>query len=123
LKLAYAQFEELETFARFGTRLDEHTRKVIEHGHRIRACLIQPKFEPVSVPQQIAVLLSLTGGLFDDVPLEKMREAEKALQASAAEIPADVFQRFYTGEKLSDADRAEILRIGGKALAPFRVQP
>ena len=39
LKLAYAQFEELETFARFGARLDESTRKIIEHGRRIRACL------------------------------------------------------------------------------------
>jgi len=36
LKLAYAQFEELETFARFGARLDEGTRKIIEHGRRIR---------------------------------------------------------------------------------------
>ena len=36
LKLAYAQFEELETFARFGARLDDATRKSIEHGRRIR---------------------------------------------------------------------------------------
>ena len=48
LKLAYAQFEELETFARFGARLDDDTRKIIEHGRRIRACLqpsgIRPDF-------------------------------------------------------------------------------
>ena len=37
LKLAYAQFTELESFAKFGTRLDEHTRKIIDHGQRIRA--------------------------------------------------------------------------------------
>jgi len=55
LKLAYAQFEELETFARFGARLDEGTRKIIEHGRRIRACLKQPESTPVSVPAQIAV--------------------------------------------------------------------
>src|ERR1700683_3261605 len=65
LKLAYAQFEELETFARFGARLDEDTRKIIEHGRRIRACLRQPEFSPVSVPAQITVLLALTAGLFD----------------------------------------------------------
>jgi F-type H+-transporting ATPase subunit alpha len=46
LKLAYAQFEELETFARFGARLDDDTRKIIEHGRRIRACLKQPEFAP-----------------------------------------------------------------------------
>jgi F-type H+-transporting ATPase subunit alpha len=60
LKLAYAQFEELETFARFGARLDDDTRKIIEHGRRIRACLKQPEFAPVSVPAQITVLLALT---------------------------------------------------------------
>ena len=56
LKLAYAQFEELETFSRFGARLDEDTRKIIEHGRRIRACLKQPESAPVSVAAQIAVL-------------------------------------------------------------------
>ncbi|HZQ48025.1 MAG TPA: alternate F1F0 ATPase, F1 subunit alpha, partial [Verrucomicrobiae bacterium] len=68
LKLAYAQFEELENFARFGTRLDESTRKTIEHGRRIRACLRQPQYEPIPVPEQIAVLLALSRGLFDSIP-------------------------------------------------------
>src|SRR5208282_2727266 len=60
LKLAYAQFEELESFARFGARVDESTREIIGHGRRIRACLKQPEFAPVSVPGQIAVLMALT---------------------------------------------------------------
>ena len=90
LKLAYAQFEELETFARFGARLDEDTRKIIEHGRRIRACLKQPEFAPVSVPAQIAVLLALTADLFDPVPLEQMADAEHAVQEAAASIPAEV---------------------------------
>ncbi len=65
LKLAYAQFEERETFSRFGARLDEEARKIIEHGRRIRACLEQPEFAPVSVVEQIAVLLALSAKLFD----------------------------------------------------------
>jgi F-type H+-transporting ATPase subunit alpha len=81
LKLAYAQFEELETFARFGARLDEDTRKIIEHGRRIRACLKQPEFAPVSVPAQIAMLLALTAELFDAVPLDQMTDAEHAVHA------------------------------------------
>jgi F-type H+-transporting ATPase subunit alpha len=75
LKLAYAQFEELETFARFGTRLDESTRRIIEHGRRIRACLKQPESQPASMIEQIVVLLALTAGLFDRVPLEKVNDA------------------------------------------------
>jgi F-type H+-transporting ATPase subunit alpha len=84
LKLAYAQFEELETFSRFGARLDEDTRKIIEHGRRIRACLKQPEFAPVSVPAQIAVLLALTAELFDAVPLDQMTDAEHAVREAAA---------------------------------------
>ncbi len=82
LKLAYSQFEELETFAKFGTRLDDSTRKAIDHGERIRACLKQPESQPLSMIEQITVLLALTAGLFDPVPLEKAKEAQKALQKS-----------------------------------------
>jgi F-type H+-transporting ATPase subunit alpha len=49
LKLAYAQFEELESFARFGTRFDEHTRKILDHGERIRSCLKQNALFPAEV--------------------------------------------------------------------------
>jgi len=120
LKLAYAQFEELESFARFGTRLDENTRKIIEHGRRIRTCLKQPEFEPVTVPGQIAILLALTGRLFDSVPLEKMREAELALRKAAEEFPAKLVQRLTSSEELKDGDREAILQIASEALMSFQ---
>jgi F-type H+-transporting ATPase subunit alpha len=123
LKLAYAQFEELETFARFGARLDEDTRKIIEHGRRIRACLKQPEFAPVSVPAQIAVLLALTAELFDPVPLDQMTDAEHAVHEAAANIPAEVCARFETADKLSDEDRKAIIEIARKSLAPFQPKP
>jgi F-type H+-transporting ATPase subunit alpha len=123
LKLAYAQFEELETFARFGARLDDDTRKIIEHGRRIRACLKQPEFSPVSVPAQITVLLALTANLFDPVPLEKMTEAAHAVQAAAEKIPAEVNARLDTAAKLSDQDKKIIVEIARNALAPFQAKP
>jgi len=123
LKLAYAQFEELETFARFGARLDEGTRKIIEHGRRIRACLKQPESTPMSVPAQIAVLLALTTDLFDPVPLDKMTEAGHAVHEAAAKIPEEVCARFETADKLSDADRKAIIEIARQALAPFQPKP
>jgi len=123
LKLAYAQFEELETFSRFGARLDENTRKIIEHGRRIRACLKQPEFAPVSVAAQIAVLLALIAKLFDGVPLDRMTEAEHALREAAADIPVEVRARFDSAEKLSDEDRATIILIARNALARFQPTP
>ncbi len=123
LKLAYAQFEELETFARFGAHLDEDTRKIIEHGRRIRACLQQPEFTPVSVPAQIAVLLALSAELFDRVPLDQMTDAEQALYEATADIPAEVRQRLDSAEKLSEEDRETIVQIARKALARFQPNP
>ena len=120
LKLAYAQFEELETFARFGARVDDDTRTIIAHGQRIRACLKQPEFSPVSVSAQIAILLALTAKLFDAVPLEKMTSAEGAVRDAASTIPPDVRKRFETADKLSDEDRKAVLAIARAALAPFQ---
>ena len=123
LKLAYAQFEELETFARFGARLDDHTRKIIAHGRRIRACLKQSELAPVSVPAQIATLLALTAELFDTVPLDQMTDAESAVQKAATKIPAEISARFETADKLSDEDRKAIIDLARQALAPFQPKP
>jgi F-type H+-transporting ATPase subunit alpha len=123
LKLAYSQFEELETFAKFGTRLDESTRKIIDHGKRIRACLKQSESQPVPMKEQIIVLLALTAGLFDPVPLEKVSDAELALRKAAAEIPTNVGERLIASDKLSDADRKSILDIATRALASFQPKP
>lgn len=123
LKLAFAQFEELETFSRFGARLDEDTRKVIEHGRRIRACLKQPEFDSVTVPAQIAVLLALSAQLFDRIPLDQMTDAERALRDASVTIPADVAKRLESADKLSDADRTTIVELARNALARFQPGP
>jgi F-type H+-transporting ATPase subunit alpha len=123
LKLAYSQFAELETFAKFGTRLDESTRKIIDHGQRIRACLIQKESAPVAMAEQIIVLLALTAGLFDKVPLEKVSEGVGVLRSAAAKMPPDAADRLTTAEKLSDADRKVILDIATAAMAPFQPAP
>ena len=123
LKLAYSQFEELEAFAKFGTRLDESTRKIIEHGQRIRACLKQSESEPMSMIEQIAVLLALTAGLFDTLPLDKVKDAELALQKATSDIPQDVVGRLASAEKFGDSDRRAILAIATRALASFQPAP
>jgi F-type H+-transporting ATPase subunit alpha len=118
LKLAYSQFEELETFARFGTRLDESTRSIIDHGRRIRACLKQPESQSLSLSEQIVILLALAAGLFDRVPLDKMQDAELALRAATVQLPTALADRFAT-VKLNDADRKSILTLAAQSLAPF----
>jgi len=119
LKLAYSQFEELETFAKFGTRLDEHTRKIIEHGRRIRACLKQPASSPIPLSEQITVLLALTNGFFDAVPLLRMKEAEQILREATAQLPEDIRQRFISTAQFSEEDRQVVLQLASKALEQY----
>lgn len=121
LKLAYAQFEELESFSRFGARMDEGTQKIIEHGRRIRECLKQSEFAPVSMSAQITILLALISSFFDSIPIEKMAEAEEALSNAVMDIPKAVAERFETAEKLSEEDRAIIIEIARNALIPFQI--
>ncbi|MHC4375522.1 MAG: alternate F1F0 ATPase, F1 subunit alpha [Planctomycetota bacterium] len=123
LKLAYAQFEELESFARFGARLDPISRRTIEHGRRIRACLKQLELAPVPVPAQIAVLLALSAELFDTVPLETMMDAERAVREAAAGIPPEVGERLETAKSLDDADRQMVIDLVRQTLAPFQAGP
>ena len=81
------------------------------------------EFTPVSVPEQIAILLALTAELFDPVPIDQMTDAEQAAQEAAANIPAEVCARFDTAETLSGEDRATIVKIARNALAPFQPKP
>jgi F-type H+-transporting ATPase subunit alpha len=120
LKLAYSQFEELEAFARFDTRIDQQTRRILAHGRRIRACLKQPQFALISVPEQITTLLALTNEQFDHVPLERVAEAQKAVQAASSQISSEVLQRIFSREQLSKEDCAAILDVARKALASFQ---
>jgi F-type H+-transporting ATPase subunit alpha len=120
LKLAYAQFEELENYSRFGTRLDEETKKTIEHGKRIRSWLVQERLQPLSVIEQIVVLLALTKGYFDTIPLEKTRDAEAALQKASDELDADIIQRLFSKDKLSDEDQEAILKLAKASLISYQ---
>lgn len=122
LKLAYAQFEELEAFARFGTRLDKTTRLVIEHGRRIRESLKQQQFDTVNILVQIGILLALSEALFDSVPLQAMPPAQGAVQEALMKLPPELAASLAAGEKLDDRVRQTILRTASEALRPFQTQ-
>jgi F-type H+-transporting ATPase subunit alpha len=122
LKLAYAQFEEFETFARFGARLDEDTQRFITYGQRVRACLSQSELSPVSVPAQVAILLALNAALFDAVPLEGMAAAQRAVEGAADALPDDLRLRLADADRLSDTDRERITEAARQALERFQGQ-
>ncbi|MDT8417768.1 MAG: alternate F1F0 ATPase, F1 subunit alpha [Lutibacter sp.] len=121
IKLAYAQFEELESYARFGTRIDDHSKKIIEHGNRIRSWLKQLELHPLSVSEQIIVLLALTEGLFDHIAIEKMGSAETALLKKSKDLPDEILQNIFSKKNLNETERETILAIAAEALAEFEI--
>ena len=108
LKLTYSQFEELESFASFGTRLDESTKKTLERGRRIRQVLNQEQHSPMEVTEQIGVLLAVTTGLLDEIPLDRLDEAEKHICKSVRE-DSGLREILLSDEGLSEEDKVEFL--------------
>ncbi len=117
LRLSYSQFEELETFARFGTRLDEATQKTLEHGRRIREVLKQPQYQPMSVSEQIAVLLAAAEGMFDALPPDQVAVAGKRIREAVTAGLPDLCADMESGTKLSEEDRNRLLEVARNAIA------
>ncbi len=109
LRLDYSQFLELEMFTRFGGIADPRVRATIARGQRIRALLAQPRFAPLRLVDQAALLFALAGGVFDAAPVVKVAEARArvaaALDATAAETVASVMR---TGN-CDDASRGKLV--------------
>ncbi|BBO92826.1 alternate F1F0 ATPase, F1 subunit alpha [Desulfosarcina ovata] len=119
LRLSYTQFQELESFARFGTRLDDLTRRTLEHGRRVRAVLRQPELLTMSAGEQIAVLFAVSKGLMDEVPEVRMQEAETAiLESVTAGIP-DI-EEAITRAGDDDPVWDRLIQLISTAIGPFK---
>lgn len=114
LKLAYAQFEELEAFARFGAKLDEDSNRQLERGRRVREVLKQDEAAPLSVAHQIALLLAVTEGLFDSIAVDEMAAAAADVIRSVSAI--EEAGEIAAGAPLEGAPRAAILSAARAAL-------
>ncbi len=104
LRLSYAQFEELESFSRFGTRLDDETRRRLHRGRLVREVLKQDQYDPMTVPQQIAALFAVGDGLLDDLEPEAVRPLERRLRRRVEDRLSDWGERVLAGEESTEAD-------------------
>jgi F-type H+-transporting ATPase subunit alpha len=111
LKLAYAQFEELESFSRFGARLDNATLKVLEHGKRIRECLKQKECSPVSVTAQILILLALNNNIFDNYEIKELTSIENLIIDISRTIPDNLKIKLLGKSAVNDDDKNYLLTL------------
>jgi F-type H+/Na+-transporting ATPase subunit alpha len=109
LKLDLAQFRELAAFAQFGSDLDKATRDRINRGQHITEILKQPQYQPMPVEQQVMIIYAANNGYLDDIPLDKVKEAEANFHLFMSSNHPEIGRFIAETKDLSD-ETAQALR-------------
>ncbi len=116
LRLDYAQFLEVEIFTRFGGMSDARVKQQIRRGERIRAILNQPQYAPLSLSQEVGLILALQSGLLDPLALEDIPLFREKLAGWLPQKAPSACAEIDGKGTLNEANRAEAL-AALKALA------
>ncbi len=116
MRLALAQYRELEAFSQFASDLDEATRKQLERGQRTIEILKQPQYQPLGVPLMAISLYLIEAGFVDNVDVAKVREYETELHEYLKTSHADMLEAIAEKPVLSDEIKAQI----DQALTQFK---
>ena len=119
IKLNLAQFRELAAFTQFSTDLDASTKATINRGQRLVELLKQPQYSPMSVWEQVAVLMPATQGAFDKVPVEKIGDVTRALLAALWSDHKDAMKELSKGDKPTEATSKLIMDAAEKLAKGF----
>ena len=109
LKLFYSQFEELESFAKFGTQMDGETIGRMKRGRAIRSVLQQIQYAPMPVADQIAVFMAVNAGLMDDIPEAKIGLAQNLIVQILHRDFSAVIAAITRKEKLSEETQDKMI--------------
>jgi F-type H+-transporting ATPase subunit alpha len=97
LRLDMAGFRELAAFAQFGSDLDKSTQAQLNRGLRLQEVLKQPQYQPIPLEHQVMILFAGVNGFLDQVPVERIKEWEKAfirhMETSHPDIGHNISER------------------------------
>ena len=117
LRVTLSQFEELEEFARFGTRLDDATKDRLARGAALRAALRQPERDPIPSAEQLAVLVCGMAGLLDGLDDSASNAAMNTIRAAVRDNDGGLGVRIANDQALDEETRQHIIDTGRAALA------
>ncbi|MEZ5546173.1 MAG: F0F1 ATP synthase subunit alpha [Pseudomonadales bacterium] len=120
LRVTLSQFEELEDFARFGTRLDDVTRARLTRGAAVRTALRQAERDPMPAAEQLAVLIAALEGLFDALSEQQLTDIMVRIRAAVQNQLQVIDERISDNKGLNEEDRALIITTARNALAASR---
>ena len=111
LRLDLAQFRELAAFAQFSTDLDDETKQRIERGQRLTELLKQHQYSPLSVWEQVAIVVAGTDGVFDKLPLDKVKDAQEKLLNTLKSSHKKEMETLDKGDKPDEKVVKEIVKV------------
>ncbi len=118
LRLALAQFRELEAFAQLGTELDAATQSQLDRGYRMVELLKQGQYKPMEVADQVMVIFAGTQGYLDDVPRPQVADWEKDFLLFIHDQHAEIRKKIVETNEFDDETMAALV----KAIGEFKTQ-
>ena len=111
IRLALAQFRELEAFSQFASDLDEATRKQLERGQRVTEMMKQFQYSPLNVALMAVSLYAVENGYLDEVEIKQVVAFEKALHQSITMNHAGLLDKINKNPKLDDTIKKELASV------------
>lgn len=105
LRLDLASYRELESFAQFGSDLDQATKAKLERGKRTVEVLKQDQNKPLTVDRQVVILYALTKGHLDDIPVEDITRFEDEFLNWIDANASDLFKEIRETKQLPSDDK------------------
>ena len=115
LKLLYSQYRELQSFAQFGSDLDQDTKSRLALGERIVEVLKQKRNNPIRVGCQVAIVYAVINGYLKDVAVKDVANYEQNLYDYLEGKYSELLVRFESG--YFDEEDVQLLK---KALEEFQ---
>jgi F-type H+/Na+-transporting ATPase subunit alpha len=73
LRIDLAQFREMEVFTQFSSDLDKSTKDLLDHGNRLIELLKQPLSKPLSLHEEVILLIVANKRILLDVPVKEIK--------------------------------------------------
>jgi F-type H+-transporting ATPase subunit alpha len=111
LRIEYAQYRELASFAQFGSDLDDATKAQLAKGERVVELLKQDQYAPMKVEHQVLAIYAITNDYAANVPVEMIKDYEKGLIEYADLNYGDTLEEIKGKGGLSDEVTAKMKEI------------
>ena len=109
LRLDLASYRELESFAQFGSDLDQSTKARLERGKRTQEILKQGLHETLAMEEEAMILYSLVHGFLDDIPVEDLSRFESDLYSDMklSEVGKELAKEIRETKVLPDSTKLD----------------